>query len=141
MYDRRAMLQMSGVALAGAVAGCGGSSSQPTETSADGNRRVEMTDGLNFEPEETTVSVGDTVVWETTGSVPHSVTAYEDELPEGASYFASGGFDSESAARDAYPDGSVKEGETYSHTFETTGEFAYFCIPHESSMLGTVIVE
>ena len=101
-----------------------------------------MTDDLAFEPADITVSVGETVTWETTGSVPHSVTAYEEQLPDGAAYFASGGFDSESAARDAYPsEGSVGAGETYEHTFETAGEFPYFCIPHESGMKGTVVVE
>jgi len=58
------------------------------------------------------------------------VTAYEDEIPDGAAYFASGGFDAEQAANEAYPDeGSIPEGETYEHTFETTGTYEYYCIP------------
>jgi len=141
MYDRRTVLRMGGVALASGVAGCGGSSPEETEMSDGGGLRVEMTDGLNFAPAELTVAVGDTVVWETTGSVAHSVTAYESELPDGGSYFASGGFESESAAREGYPEGSVEQDETFSHTFETAGEFAYFCLPHESGMRGTIIVE
>lgn len=100
-----------------------------------------MTDGLDFDPETVTIGVGDTVEWVTTGSVAHSATAYEDDLPDGAVYFASGEFESESAARQAYPEGSVGRDETYSHTFETAGEFPYFCVPHESGMVGTVIVE
>jgi plastocyanin len=104
---------------------------------------VDMTDDLIFDPEEITVAPGDTVVWENVGSVGHSVTAYEDEIPDGAEYFASGGFDSEQAARDAYPaEGDIPGGESYEHTFETTGEFAYFCIPHEQvGMIGTVVVQ
>jgi len=142
--DRRTILRMSGVALAGGLAGCGGSSSSdtPAGTETGSGTLVEMTDNLVFEPAEITVSVGDTVTWENVGSVPHSVTAYEEQLPDGATYFASGGFDSESAARDAYPtEGAVDGGETYEHTFETTGEFPYFCIPHEAGMKGTVVVE
>jgi len=30
------------------------------------------------------VSVGDTVTWTNTGSVGHSVTGYEDGIPDGA---------------------------------------------------------
>jgi len=108
---------------------------------------VEMTDGLVFDPDQLTISVDETVVWETVGSVGHSVTAYEDEIPDGADYFASGGFDTEQAARDAYAPGDtdagdVPAGESYEHTFETAGTYEYFCIPHEASgMLGTIQVE
>ncbi|KAA9396483.1 plastocyanin [Haloarcula sp. CBA1130] len=142
MYNRRTMLRTGGVALAGLVAGCGGSSDGGTRTGTPSKHHVDMTDGLNFEPQELTVSAGGTVVWETTGSVAHSVTAYKDDLPDGAAYFASGDFGGESAARESYPaEGSVGPGETFSHTFETVGEHPYFCIPHESGMRGTVIVE
>ncbi|KPN30822.1 hypothetical protein SY89_01562 [Halolamina pelagica] len=65
---------------------------------------VDMTDSLVFDPAELTIEVGDTVVWENVGSVGHSVTAYEDGIPEEAEFFASGGFDAEQPARDAYPE-------------------------------------
>jgi plastocyanin len=106
-----------------------------------------MTDGLVFDPESLTIAPGDTVVWENVGAVGHSVTAYEGEIPEDAEYFASGGFDSEQAARDAYsagdPDsGDVPGGESYQHTFETEGEYGYFCIPHEQAgMVASLTVE
>ncbi|MDX1747359.1 MAG: plastocyanin/azurin family copper-binding protein, partial [Halobacteriales archaeon] len=104
---------------------------------------VDMTDQLVFEPEDITIEPGDTVVWENVGAVGHSVTAYEEEIPDGATYWASGGFDSEQAARDSYPsEGNIPGGESYEHTFETTGEHAYFCIPHETvEMVGTVTVQ
>lgn len=103
---------------------------------------VEMTDELTFEPARIQVSSGTTVTWENVGTIGHTVTAYEDEIPSGATFFASGGFDSEQAARDGYPqEGNIPEGETYEHTFETTGEFQYFCIPHElNGMVGYVKV-
>lgn len=102
---------------------------------------IDMTDNLVFDPEEIQISPGTTVTWENVGSIGHSVTAYEDEIPDDAEYFASGGFDSESAARNAYPEGDVAGGETYEYTFETEGEYGYFCIPHESAgMIGTVII-
>ena len=102
-----------------------------------------MTDGLIFDPGSVTIPPGTTVVWENVGSVGHSVTAYEERIPEEAAFFASGGFDGESAARSAYPDqGDVPGGESYSHTFETVGEYEYFCIPHESAgMVASLTVE
>lgn len=141
---RRGVLAMSATALATSVAGCGGADG--SESSNDGTV-VEMTDELVYDPETVTVSVGETVTWENTGNVGHTVTAYEDNIPDGAEYFASGGFDSESAARDAYEPGDtdagdIPGGETYEHTFETAGTYEYYCIPHESSeMVGTVEVE
>ena len=93
---------------------------------------VDMTDSLVFDPAELTIEAGDTVVWENVGSVGHSITAYEDNIPDGAEYWASGGFDAEQPARDAYPEqGDVPGGESYEHTFETLGTHEYFCIPHE----------
>jgi plastocyanin len=153
--SRRGMLRRAGSGLAASAiaAGAGGTASAQ-EDGGDGagggggaTHTVEMTDGLVFEPESLTVAPGDTVVWENVGSIGHSVTGYEDEIPDGAAYFASGGFDSEQAARDAYsagnPDsGDVPGGESYEHTFETEGEYGYFCIPHEQAgMVASVTVE
>ncbi len=142
----RAMAATGAATITLPLAGCSGGDGGDGGDSNDDTVRVEMSDDLVFDPDAIEISPGTSVVWETVGSVGHSVTAYEDELPDGAEYFASGGFDSEEAARDAYsvgdPDsGDVPEGETYEHTFETTGEYEYFCIPHESAgMVGTVTV-
>lgn len=121
--SRRHLLKMAGV-TGGVAAGASEAAAQETVT-------VDMTDQLVFDPDDVTVAPGTTVVWETVGEVGHSVTAYDDEIPEEAEYFASGGFDSESSARSAWPDGEVAAGETYQHTFEGTGSYEYFCIPHE----------
>jgi plastocyanin len=154
--QRREFLWTSTLGAAGGAAS--GSAlaqeSSPTPTEGDDggdsggtSHTVEMNDSLAFVPQEITIAPGDTVVWENVGSVGHSVTAYEDELPEGAAYWASGGFDAEGAARDAYSagdpeSGDVPGGESYEHTFETTGEYGYFCIPHEAAgMVGTVVVQ
>ncbi|WP_240938245.1 plastocyanin/azurin family copper-binding protein, partial [Haloarcula rubripromontorii] len=97
-----------------------------------------------FNPEELTVSVGDKVAWKHAGGEAHNVVAYEEELPEGATYWASGGFESESAAREGWENGkgAVQSGQSYVHTFETAGEHGYFCVPHEAAgMVGTVVVE
>ncbi len=104
---------------------------------------VDMT-AVAFDPADITVSAGDTVAWRYAGGEPHSVTAYEEALPEGATYWASGGFESQSAAESGWEDGqgAVQSGQSYVHTFETAGTYEYFCIPHEAAgMVGTVVVE
>jgi plastocyanin len=137
---RRAFLRTAagGTALAAAT---GETTAQEGTT-----HTVDMTDDLVFDPEDLTIAPGDTVVWDNVGSIGHSVTAYEDDIPGDAEYFASGGFDAEQAARSAYtvgdPDsGDIAGGETYEHTFEVEGTYEYFCIPHETvGMLGTIEV-
>lgn len=70
------------------------------------------------------------------------MTAYGDKIPKSAEYFASGGFNSEEKARSAWPEGSVEPGGTYKHTFKATGEYQYFCIPHEDAgMTGSMTVQ
>ncbi|MXR21971.1 cupredoxin domain-containing protein, partial [Halobacterium bonnevillei] len=109
----------------------------------DADHVVDMT-AVDFEPAALTVQVGDTVAWTHAGGEPHTVTAFENELPEGADYWASGEFDSQDAAETGWENGqgAVTEGESYVRTFETTGEHGYYCIPHKSlEMVGTVVVE
>ncbi|CQR50287.1 Plastocyanin precursor [Haloferax massiliensis] len=109
----------------------------------DADHAVKMS-AVAFEPAELTVSVGDTVAFEHAAGEAHSVTAYGDDLPEGAAYWASGGFESQEAAETGWGEGkgAVQSGQSYVHTFETAGEHAYFCVPHEAAgMTGTVVVE
>ncbi|QLH84044.1 plastocyanin/azurin family copper-binding protein [Halosimplex pelagicum] len=119
--------------------GDGGSSGEWTQAST-----VEMTDQLAYAPKRIEVSAGTTVTFENVGNVGHTVTAYEEEIPDGATYFASGDFESQQAASDAYSSeqaGNVPAGESYEHTFETTGTYEYYCIPHElNGMVGYVKV-
>ncbi|WP_247007561.1 DUF5059 domain-containing protein [Halorientalis litorea] len=109
----------------------------------DADHVVDMT-AVAFEPEEITISQGDTVAWKHVGGEAHNVVAYEDEIPADADYWASGGFGSEEAAREGWEngEGAVQSGEAYVKTFETTGTHGYFCTPHEAAgMVGTVVVE
>lgn len=109
----------------------------------DADHVVEM-QAVAFEPEQLTVEQGDTVAWRHAAGEPHSVTALGDGIPENATYWASGGFESEDAAREGWENsqGAVQSGEAYVHTFETAGEHEYVCIPHEAAgMVGTVVVE
>lgn len=131
------------VLVGGVAAGFLGSLAGCSRGSGGSNRRtVTMTDGLDFDPETVRIDVGTTVVWENPSSSNHTVTAVGETLPESANYFASGGFDSESAARNGDGEGLVAPDETYSHTFRVPGEFDYVCLPHETTgMTGTVVVE
>lgn len=132
---RRAVIGAGALVVSSALAGCTGGGD-----GAGDERTIEMTDDLKFDPANPKVRVGGTVIWENIGSVKHTVTAYQDRIPDDAAYFASGGFDTEEAARDAYPDkGDIPEGESYEHTFEVKGTYEYFCIPHEDAgMTGTI---
>ncbi|WP_256947000.1 DUF5059 domain-containing protein, partial [Halobacterium hubeiense] len=109
----------------------------------DADHVVDMT-AVAYEPAELTVQVGDKVAWTHAGGEPHTVTAYEDDVPDDAAYWASGGFESQDAAASGWEngEGAVTSGESYVHTFETAGEHGYYCIPHETlDMVGTVVVE
>lgn len=86
--------------------------------------------GLEYEPAEITVAVGDTVVWTVTESIgsPHSVTSGAPGDPDEGAVFDSG------------DDGLANDGDTYEFTFETAGTYPYYCTVHGASMSGTVIV-
>lgn len=135
-HSRRRVLAGLGSVAAAGLAGC--------SSSAKGDYDVGMT-AVAFDPPTVTVSVGDEVVWRNTSSRGHTVTAYGDRIPEEAEFFASGGYESEAAAREAYNQnvgGLIDSGQNYSHTFEVPGEYQYLCVPHESQgMVGTVVVE
>ena len=120
-----------------ALAGCG-------MVGGSGDADVEMVKNA-YVPEAFEATAGEPVVWVNNGSRGHTVTAYEDGLPDGAEYWASGGFESEAAARTGFwedgGEGTIRSGETWSYTFETPGTYAYFCVPHErAGMVGTVVV-
>ena len=133
---RRAFLTTIAGASAAGLAGCLGS-----------GQSIEYDIGMSandFLPGEFEVTVGEPLIWANTGSRNHSVTAYASGIPEGAAYFASGGFESEEDARNAWFEqgtGVISSNETYEHMFEVPGQYEYFCIPHEpAGMAGTITV-
>ncbi len=104
--------------LALVIAACGGSSDEPTATTAGAGGELDITiDNFDFSGAET-AAVGDTVTITNEDGVAHTWTAVE------------GGFDS----------GTMAEGETFEFTFEEAGEFDYFCSIHPR-MEGTITVE
>lgn len=140
--NRRSFLATTAGVTAITLAGClgrgGGLSRETYDIGMSSNA---------FQPVEYEATVGKPVVWGNTSSRAHSVTAYESGIPAETAYFASGGFDSERAAREAWvrqkgrDGGKIVGGETYEHTFEAPGTYNYFCIPHEQVMVGRVVVE
>lgn len=117
--------------LALALAGCSG----PSDTV------VEMTSEQRFEPDELTVSVGEKVIWANGTSESHTVTAYQDEFPSGAKYFANGAT-SEDDARADLAGQLIAPDDRFEWTFEEPGTYRYFCIPHEGQgMVGSIVVE
>ena len=73
-------------------------------------------------PFEVTVHPGDTVVWSNDDVAAHTVTSGIPPTPDGT-------FDS----------GIFMAGTTFSHTFDTLGQYDYYCIVHPW-MIGTVLV-
>jgi plastocyanin len=143
---RRGFLR-GATATAALAGGVGGASTAVAQEGGGGNggggqtHTVEMTDQLAYLPSALSIAPGDTVTWVNVGSMGHSVTAYEEEIPEGAAYFASGDFESEEAARGGYPEGDIPAGDEYSYQFDVEGEYRYFCIPHESAgMVASIAV-
>jgi plastocyanin len=100
-----------------------------------------MSAGHRFSPDRIEVAAGETITFANHNSESHSVTAYEDDLPASAEYFASGGFPNEAAAREDVSDGLIKPGDKFSVRLDVPGTYRYFCIPHETEgMVGTIVV-
>lgn len=136
--DRRAFLTTTAGVTAVSLAGCIGASSEQINYDI-GMSASDFLPEDDFEPH-----VGDRVRWRNTGMRTHTVTAYEAGIPDDATYFASGGFNSEKAAREAWHErggGGIESGKTFTVTFEVPGTYNYFCIPHEpTGMVGQFTV-
>jgi len=146
MYvKRRTLLTALGAGAVSVTSGClssivGGETDNP----CDDNPCDLGMSRMEFLSETYEVSVGDTVVWRNTSGAEHTVTAYEDGIPDGADFFDSGEHESEEDARQGWAEeraGRIGVRETYEHTFEVPGRYEYFCIPHErGGMVGTIVV-
>jgi plastocyanin len=117
---RRSVLRWAGTGLASLVL-IGG-----LATAAFAIERVRATDDNVFRPRRVTVSVGERVVWRSTSSRTHTVTAYR------------GGWSKNT---------TLVEGERTSFTFSDRGRFRYRCMFHStlsdgrcSGMCGVVVV-
>jgi len=140
---RRAYLAAVGTAASTGLAGCSSALSVLEDDPCTGDDCHIGMNRTEFLPAEYEVSVGDTVIWKNTSDAYHTVTVYETLIPDDAEYFASGGYESQAAAYDAWDDrgGRLGTRETFEHTFEIPGTYEYFCIPHEGAeMTGEIVV-
>jgi plastocyanin len=80
-------------------------------------RNVRLEDNF-FSPADITVDVGDTVIWRNGGQLPHTATDRGGE------------FDS----------GFVEPGKEFEVTFDSVGQYEYFCTIHPE-MVGTITVQ
>ena len=87
--------------------------------SSNQSHDISITDNMQFDPEELTISVGDTVTWTNNDGMSHTATSTDG--PES--------FDS----------GNIGSGNTWSFTFTEAGTYEYKCDYH-SSMTATIIV-
>lgn len=132
---RLPVLVAGAVALLGLAASCGRADDASARSSSRADTVViRTTDLLSFDPAVDTIRVGDTVRWENSSVMVHTVTddpalsrvEGSARLPDGARPFNSGNLD---------PDA------TFVRTFTVPGTYGYFCIPHEGAkMKGTLIV-
>lgn len=106
-----------------AMAGCGGGDDDEGSTDggaggSDGAVVVTMK-GLNFEPKNVTVKVGETVRWVNEDSVNHDAVAKTGDKPKSELF---------------------GKGESYEATFDTAGRIDYVCTVHPG-MEGTITVQ
>lgn len=95
---------------------------------------VEMTNTMKFTPDTVRIESGQTIKWENTSLLAHSVTGN----PSKASIEGSARLPKEAKPFDS---GMMDPKQTFSHTFKVSGTYKYFCIPHEGAkMYGWVIV-
>jgi len=107
-----AVVALALVALV-ALVGCSSSTPATTPSTSSGSSSSSAGTAVSianfaFNPADVTIKVGDTMTWTNNDSVPHTVTGT--------------GFDS----------GSLAQGKTYSHKFDTAGTFDYHCSVHPS---------
>merc|ERR1712099_180451 len=79
---------------------------------------------LVFEPAEITISAGDSVTWVNNVGYPHNVV-FDVDVDSISHYDLLNG-----------------KGDVVSSTFNTAGEYSYYCEPHQGAgMVGTIIVQ
>ena len=83
-----------------------------------------------YSPNPVEVAVGQTIVWTNDDTAFHTVTSGTVGAADAGKLFDSGL---------AGPNALISKGKTFEHTFDTAGEYPYFCTLHPA-MVGTVIV-
>jgi plastocyanin len=87
-----------------------------------------------FMPDNSKISVGQTIKWINRGETVHTVTDDPSQAPD-PSWVTS------PAGSEQLDSGYLNAGETYSYTFKVPGVYKYFCLTHEQEgMKGEVDV-
>lgn len=104
--------------------------SMPMHNGGHNGKEVTIIDN-EYDPPNITITRGETVHWTNQGSAPHTVTSNPGNAvcsPVSTEFFDSG----------LTP--PLLSGNTFEHTFNTPGTFAYHCEIHLCTMAGTVTV-
>ena len=129
---RNAGFSMLSLGMLPLLQACGNGEARVSD---NGHVVIEMNDQMQFAPANLTILAGQTVTWRNAGAMVHTSTcdpamAQRPEhavLPDGA---------------EPWDSGLIRKGESWSHTFDVAGEYAYFCTPHEAGgMIGSLTVE
>lgn len=85
---------------------------------------------LKFEPAELNIKAGDTVKWVNNKLSPHNVV------------FDGSKVDSAVATKLSHKSLLFSPGESFESTFDTPGEYSYYCEPHRGAgMVGKIVVQ
>ncbi len=116
------------------LAACGRSGPAYRTKSSDAATVVTMRSRLRFSPANITIQAGDTAEWRNRSLFTHTVTA-DKSLAKNPEHVVL------PAGVEPFDSGDIPSGDVFRHTFAVSGEYAYFCIPHERhGMLGRVTV-
>ncbi len=119
---------------------------QPTGTGTVHEVQMLLTDDGNYRyiPDQLTIKVGDTVRWLNINGFPHNVAFYDDQIPAGSAETlaslipAQGKLSPLSSALLLQPNQQVE----ITFTGVPTGEYVYYCTPHEAlGMVATLTIQ
>ncbi len=114
----RLAIFLGGAALLGTGIGCGSTSPNGDCSGSGAAATISATEAPIFSPAAATIAAGQSVCWQNTSSLVHTVTAND-----GSSF-----------------NGSLGSAGTFTHTFAAAGAFPYHCTIHEG-MVGTITVQ
>ena len=97
---------------------------------------VKMTDTPPvYIPAKVTIHKGDTIKWTNNAATLHTVTFDPAKAVDKSNVMLPKGVD-------PFDSGFMMPGKDFSHTFTVSGQYKYFCIPHEKDgMIGYVTVK
>merc|ERR1711892_572732 len=84
--------------------------------------------GLQFVPAKISICKGDSVEWINNKGGPHNVVFDEENIPSGV--------DQEKISMD---DQLGEEGDTFKMSFDTAGEYGYYCEPHRGAGMNAAL--